>query len=333
MKVTNAPNPDTNCSQNLVRELESFLNKNNQTPEDHWRSRILLRSAEEADQDILIQIQQHSHRHFADPTVRASFGKLHCDFKRAHTTLRKILMKCKDRQGTDLSSLPTKRDTSTSLRQQRAVEEDFFDRTTREREREKLAKINTAMQQVHEIYNDLALLVTHQKEDGNQIEETIDCSNVVADLENQPLQRTKNRMARFACGGGGGSAYDEVLNRSHEYSLDPKNGSKRQRSGVLVCGDLDDSVSHNDATDTETDSSIQSSRYRRSSTKGKRRARRDSSSTTEEPGSSWIFSCNTIQNDFIDVQKDLLGFVVSDFIAKNTKDLLICGSSNDVAND
>ena len=288
-----------------------------------------MRSAEEADQDILNQIQQHSHRHFADPTVRASFGKIHCDFKRIHVTLRKILMKCKDRQGTETSPLSTIRDSSTSLRQQRAVEEDFFDRTMREREREQV-KINTAMQQVHEIYNDLALLVTHQKEDSNEVQESVHCSRMVANLGNQPLQRTKNRTAPFACGGGS----DDVLDQSHEDSPDPKNGSKRHRSGVLMCGDFNDSASMNDTTDTDADSSIQSICQQKSKKKkGKRRARRDSSSTIEEQGYSWVFSCETIKSDFIDVQKDLLGFVMSDFIVKNTKDLLICGSSNDVAND
>jgi hypothetical protein len=56
------------------------------TPQDQWRARILLRSAEEADQGIGNNMKSHEQpvRYVSDPIVRASYQKLNRDYSRAH---------------------------------------------------------------------------------------------------------------------------------------------------------------------------------------------------------------------------------------------------------
>lgn len=73
--------------QKMVRELESLVNLSGDSPETQWRSRILLRSAEEADKDIRKKIrhQEQTVCNVVDPNVRASYKKLKRDYARAHS--------------------------------------------------------------------------------------------------------------------------------------------------------------------------------------------------------------------------------------------------------
>lgn len=62
------------------------------TPQDQWRARILLRSAEEADQGIGNNMKHHeqSVRNVNDPVVRASYQKLNRDYRRAHDSFKAL---------------------------------------------------------------------------------------------------------------------------------------------------------------------------------------------------------------------------------------------------
>jgi hypothetical protein len=70
----------------MVRQLEPLVKISGSTPQVQWRARILLRSAEEADQGIGNNMKHHerSVRNVNDPIVRASYQKLNRDYSRAH---------------------------------------------------------------------------------------------------------------------------------------------------------------------------------------------------------------------------------------------------------
>jgi len=86
--------------QKMVRELESLVTRSGDTPEDQWRSRIVLRSAEEADTDIgkKIRHQEQAVLNVQDPTVRASYQKLRRDYKRAHESFKTLSSQYTKRQ-------------------------------------------------------------------------------------------------------------------------------------------------------------------------------------------------------------------------------------------
>jgi hypothetical protein len=91
----------------MVRELEELVNKSSETPEDQWRTRLVLRSAEEADLDIgkKIRHQEHTVRNVYDPNVRASYMKLKRDFKRAHESFKTLSRQYKKRQQDAIAQL------------------------------------------------------------------------------------------------------------------------------------------------------------------------------------------------------------------------------------
>ena len=78
--------------QKMVRELESLVNLSGDSPETQWRSRILLRSAEEADKDIgkKIRHQEQTVCKVQDPNIRASYKKLKRDYARAHDSFETL---------------------------------------------------------------------------------------------------------------------------------------------------------------------------------------------------------------------------------------------------
>lgn len=341
--------------QRLVHELEALVDKSGRTPEDQWRSRILLRSIEEADQYIWTQIQQQCHQQSADRTVRASFGKVHRDYKRVNSTFRKILMNYKARQGVELSFLTAQRERPKSLKEQQAVEDDFFERTMKEREQE-INRINAAMQQVNDIYKDLAHLVVSQQDQIDQVEGNIQYSNAATLVGTEHLKQVNTRTSPFDCGGS-----DVVVNGDDD-GQETKTREKRRRDNISVCGDLKYSDSDNiqeKGSDTESDVSVVlkgsceglvdenpefiRQNKQKNSNKGKekifgkrkQRVRRDSQQSETEQGCSWMPTCDSMRSEIIGVQKDLIGFVMSDVLAssKCMQEVLTCGSPNDVAYD
>jgi hypothetical protein len=295
------------ATQKLVGDLDALNGKSGQAPEDQWRSRILLRSAEEADQDIWNQIQHYTKKQSDDPTVRASFGKIHRDFKRVHATFRKLLMNCKHRQGAELSLLSAQ--PMNSSIQERATEEDFFDRAMKEREQE-VMKINSSMQQVSEIYKDLAQLVVNQQEKvDDEVEGNIQYSRAATQLGAEHVKNVSRR--KFPCGAVDGDVMDDdsIIDQDARDT-----NSKRQRKSLLACGDLGDS------TDSETEASTSC----------------NGSVSTSPPQNAnaevfpWRRALESIQNEMVDFHKDILGCVMSEAAAMGAQDILTCGSSKDV---
>lgn len=98
----------------MVAQLEVLLVESADSPEQQWRSRILLRSAQEADHDIADRLYQYEKHLVEDQghsqearTVQAACMKLHRDFRRIHKALDAALMEYDRRQHADISQLGT----------------------------------------------------------------------------------------------------------------------------------------------------------------------------------------------------------------------------------
>jgi hypothetical protein len=131
--------------QKMVAELESLLDTSGQSPEAQWRTRILIRSTQDADRDIWTRLYEYESNHGENPSYsRAQIAsrKLHRDFRRVHKQLQATLEAYEKRQRVEIAFLS----------RQEEKKEDFFDRVMRERE-EEVGNINRSMQKVNEIYS------------------------------------------------------------------------------------------------------------------------------------------------------------------------------------
>ena len=129
----------------MVAELENLLKMSGQSPEAQWRSRILIRSSQDADRDIWQRLYEYEMSHGENPSYsRAQMAsrKMHRDFRRVHEQLHAILEAHKRQQQVEVSFLTSSEE----------KKEDFFDRAMREREAE-VNKIHDSMQKVNEIYS------------------------------------------------------------------------------------------------------------------------------------------------------------------------------------
>lgn len=293
------------ATQKLVGDLDLLNNKSNQTPEDTWRSRILLRSAEQADQDIRTQIQYYTREQSDDPTVRASFGQIHRDFKRVHATFRKHMIHCKYRLGAGLSLMPAQ--PMISLIQQQANEEDFFDRAMKERELEGMM-INGSINQVNDMYQKVPHSVVIQQEEVEDIDDDIQYSRAATQLRDELF---KNACARrkFPFGASRCDVMDDNSVIDHHASC---MNSKRQKRSFLACGDLGDS------TDSETEASTFGS------------VSTSSPPPANDEGFAWVHALKSVRNDIIDFHKDVVGCVTSDAVVMGAQNILTCGSTKDV---
>lgn len=144
----------------MVAQLENLIEDSSDSPEQQWRSRILVRSAQEADCDIADKLYRYEKelvtqgRSKDARTAQAACMKLHRDYRRTHKALDTTLLEQQRRQQADISTFlgAGSGDPALQLQQEQEHEEDFFNRVTRERE-EEINTISRKMQQVNDIYN------------------------------------------------------------------------------------------------------------------------------------------------------------------------------------
>ncbi|VEU40488.1 unnamed protein product [Pseudo-nitzschia multistriata] len=176
--------------QKMVADLESASRAPAvaSSPEAMWKSRILLRSARDAEADLERKLlgdkAQQNHRPgqqqaLPQTVVAARNNKLARDFRRASQQFRSVLQAMELQQRAEVSVLtssaaaaagdPDGTSTGPTAKAQK-LEEDFFDRAMRERN-EEVQKISTSMRKVNEIYQDLAGLVDGQQEQIDKLED------------------------------------------------------------------------------------------------------------------------------------------------------------------
>ena len=134
--------------QRMVSELESLLVPSSSNPEAQWRSRILIRSAKDADRDIWRRLYEYE-ANFGDGSnysrAQIASRKLHRDFRRVHKHLIQFLGAHQLRQQVEVSFLSTSANAGEE-------KEEFFDRAMRERHAE-VNQIHSSMHKVNEIYS------------------------------------------------------------------------------------------------------------------------------------------------------------------------------------
>lgn len=176
--------------QKMVADLESLAKSSVSSPEAMWKSRILRRSANDADKDLALALEhdrklaetEHDSRSVAASAKAASRKKLQRDYHRASEQFRSVLENMERRQKAEVSCLnaneaATKGEKGTAkvaskrmLLGAEEAEEDFFDRAMRERQ-EEVQNISDGMKKVQEIYTDLAGLVDGQQDQIDQLED------------------------------------------------------------------------------------------------------------------------------------------------------------------
>jgi hypothetical protein len=133
--------------QRMVSEMESLLVPSSSNPEAQWRSRILIRSAKDADRDIGRRLYEYE-ANFGDGSnysrAQIASRKLHRDFRRVHKQLIQIMGAYQLRQQVEVSFLST----SATAGEEK---EEFFDRVMRERHAE-VNQIHSSMHKVNAIY-------------------------------------------------------------------------------------------------------------------------------------------------------------------------------------
>ena len=169
---------ETQQYQKLVAELTALLLESGETPAAAWRSKILLKSAQESDRELYGKLQDYEKtllRRKSDAatesdelrTAQTSCMKLHRDFKRSHKELVMAMSLYEKRQRAEVSRLG-----AVGWSGGEEKREDFFDRAMRERE-EEVTKMNRSMHQVTDIYKDLTKLVEGQQEQIDTMDEEI----------------------------------------------------------------------------------------------------------------------------------------------------------------
>jgi len=182
--------------QKMVADLESLSKSSVSSPEAMWKSRILLRSARDANRDLKLALEKEERTGAVEGGIKsigaaaraASNKKLKRDYHRASEQFRSIVEETERRQRAEISCLTASEAAAAGANpeggaaasaQKRAVmgaaeaEEDFFDRAMRERQVE-VQKISDGMKKVQEIYTDLAGLVDGQQDQFDQLEDIND---------------------------------------------------------------------------------------------------------------------------------------------------------------
>ncbi len=178
--------------QKMVADLQAVSCSSASSPEAMWKTRILLRSARDAERDLKLSLNMEKQdagakrsKSVAAAALAASRKKLLRDYHRASEQLRLIVEETERRQRAEISCLTASEAAAAGMNaegegaaaaQKRALlgaaqaEEDFFDRAMRERQAE-VQKISDGMKKVQEIYTDLAGLVDGQQEQIDKLED------------------------------------------------------------------------------------------------------------------------------------------------------------------
>ncbi|KAG7340383.1 hypothetical protein IV203_023926 [Nitzschia inconspicua] len=191
--------------QKMVAELEVVLQQASSSPEAMWRSRILMRSAQDSQRDLQRQIHQVDFASTANHNPRykshtLAQQKLQRDWKRAQQHFHKILMESQRQQLAELSLLGAKGDlptaryvSSSSYPMLQEEKEDFFDRAMRERQ-EEIERISKSMNHINDIYSDLAGLVDAQQEQIDKLEDINDDTKARTKAGLEHIQYTMWKM-------------------------------------------------------------------------------------------------------------------------------------------
>mmetsp|Transcript_24411 Transcript_24411/g.36223 ORF Transcript_24411/g.36223 Transcript_24411/m.36223 type:complete len:303 (-) Transcript_24411:227-1135(-) len=183
--------------QKIVNDLHRATENDVKTPEEQWRLRILVKSAQDADAAISQRVE-HCTWQKCDVAVRASFSKLKRDYERAHETYEKVTEIYLLKQSAEVSMLSSKQEeTIHDTYSQRnhilvSQEEDFYDRTMREREQE-AKKINDKLHVVNGIYEDLGRIVSEQQEKIDMVEDNLLHSSGCAQGGLEQLKKKKQK--------------------------------------------------------------------------------------------------------------------------------------------
>lgn len=167
---------ETDQYQKTVAELEQVLPEAGEHPEASWRAKILMRSAQDMDQELWTKLYDYEktlHNRERDPEVRqqqTACMKLHRDFKRSHRSLVMAVTLYEKTQRAEMAQLGA---VGWSGRQEGDEEEDFYTRTMRERQ-EELERMNYSMHQVGNLYTDLSFLIQKQQEPIDEMEEMVE---------------------------------------------------------------------------------------------------------------------------------------------------------------
>jgi hypothetical protein len=170
---------ETQQFQKLVADLEAMLKLAGESPETDWKARIMVRSAQETDQGLGEKLQVYENTLLLQnpnglrTSQKTACLKLRRDFQRSHAALITCLADYEARQKAEVSQLGATRWTaSSSTGGSRTMEsDDFFERTMRQRE---LERMNNSMRQVNLIYHELAGLVDLQQEKVDRLDGDVD---------------------------------------------------------------------------------------------------------------------------------------------------------------
>jgi hypothetical protein len=163
----------------MVTELETVLKQASTSPEAMWRSRILMRSAQDAQRDLQQRVHQQINADgnkkkntITIPNSQAlvlAQEKLQRDWNRTRQQFHKMVMESQQRQLAELSLLSAKNGVTLLPQQQQQLllqqerqyqsshpgmqeeKEDFFDRAMRERQ-EEIERISQSMKTINDIY-------------------------------------------------------------------------------------------------------------------------------------------------------------------------------------
>ena len=184
--------------QKLVSDLEYMVSETIVAPEVAWRTNILVKSVKETDYGINQELEQYekslaqqerlltynndkgTHQNDKRRITQqlAACTKLRRDFNRCHKSMTISLQTHALRQNAEISQLGAVQWNAVNRNgSQGAVpptDEDFFERTMRQKE---LERMNDSMRKVNDIYNSLAGLVNGQQDHIDKLEDDANYSN------------------------------------------------------------------------------------------------------------------------------------------------------------
>uniref|UniRef100_A0A7S1YGT7 t-SNARE coiled-coil homology domain-containing protein n=1 Tax=Grammatophora oceanica TaxID=210454 RepID=A0A7S1YGT7_9STRA len=294
--------------QKLVRELEALVDdtESGTNVEDQWRTRILLRSGEEADDALAEKLEHQRVLASNHVTVQTSLAKLNRDYKRAHDTFHAAVAKYIRKQAVEVSLLSSHDPFAPNRATLQQEEEDYYDRVVRERE-EDMRKMNAAMHKVNDIYSDLAKLVSEQQGQIDHVEEEMRNSRAYTEVAAENFRRARAKFA--ACSA----------------SLGQESSRRRGLSMIssLNCGGGPKDI----LSDEEEYDSVISFGSPYGSDGSPTCAEPDAASESEPP---WVEPLRMMKDDMVDASHNLMGFG-KDFVRSSRAKFV--GACTDAPND
>lgn len=314
--------------QKLVAELEQLILRRHpahenvgECPEATWKARILIRSAQDADTEIISKLDEYERSVSTSAsfsqwnmrtssearTAQTSCRKLRRDFNRSHKTLNECIRTYEHRQKAEINQLNSilwspgnKSQQSHSRRDIKHTKEtDFFDEAMRQRD---LESINSGMHKVNVIYQELAKLVNDQQEKFDTLQDTTNYAHT----------NTKAAAEIFHCG------YERRMNPflqcgAIETDDQPPNlptcGDISPISGVVRC--QGNKIRSFDSRITFTDDEpVHSTRHtkgnRRHHGKNSQRWNHEDPYIGDDEGFHWMMPFQTIREDITSVREDIV---------------------------